>query len=839
MSTSRRDFLRFAALLSGATGISSFVPESIQRALAIEPEPGSTFADAEHIVILMQENRSFDHTFGALQGVRGFNDPRAIRQPNGNSVFVQTSASSQQSYAPWRLDLRDTRITWMGSVPHSRNSQVDAWNDGLYNNWVDAKKSSNSDYQDIPITMGHYTREDLPFYYALADAFTVCDQSYCGVMSSTTPNRSMFWTGTIRDKQSADSRVYMRNDELFRDSLGWKTFPERLSEAGIAWKFYQNELSTTSGLTAEEESWLSNYGCNVLECFAAYNVNAVSSAPALLKKNLASAEKQVARIEEELSELSNPNDADELHTRLDLAQAHVATIKAALANSGDARYKQLSAKERALHDAAFVTNRNEPSYRSLEPMHFTANGREESINVPKGDILHQFRADVDSGKLPTVSWLAGPQHFSDHPSSPWYGAWWVSEIVDILTKNPEVWKKTIFILTYDENDGYFDHSPSFVAPDPKRPETGAASAGIDAALEYTYKADELAQGVPEHEARTGPIGMGFRIPTVIASPWTRGGWVNSQLFDHTSTLQFLEQFAQAKFGKIVREENMSAWRRAVAGDYTSCFRIHDRNEPKLNYLERDRHIEAIVAARDKGLPTGYKALTQIDMAAITANPRTSSAISHQEPGTRPACSLPYELYAHGSISADGTRFELELTAANKVFGSHSAGAPFNVYLRNLTKQPGMQAATYTVKAGDTLKPTFPLQQFLGGRFEIEVLAPNGFYRRFSGTPNEPPAVVLTALEERNGSPTGALFVHLHNPTRLPQALNVADNSYGAADISKTVAPGATETIMLPLESNHNWYDFTVRQANSKSVAQFAGRIEAGTPSRTDPLMGKS
>src|SRR5580704_16574941 len=105
MSTSRRDFLKFAALLSGATGISGFVPDSIQRALAIEPAPGSTFADAEHIVILMQENRSFDHALGALQGVRGFNDPRTLRQPNGNSVFVQTSASSQQSYAPWRLDL--------------------------------------------------------------------------------------------------------------------------------------------------------------------------------------------------------------------------------------------------------------------------------------------------------------------------------------------------------------------------------------------------------------------------------------------------------------------------------------------------------------------------------------------------------------------------------------------------------------------------------------------------------------------------------------------------------------------------------------------------------------
>jgi phospholipase C len=839
MSASRRDFLKFAALLTGATGISGFVPESIQRAFAIEPEPGSTFADAEHIVILMQENRSFDHTFGALQGVRGFNDPRAIRQPNGSSVFAQTSASTGKSYAPWRLDLRDTRITWMGSIPHSRNSQVDAWNDGLYNNWLDAKKPSNKDYQDIPITMGHYTREDLPFYYALADAFTVCDQSYCGVMSSTSPNRSMFWTGTIRDKQSTDSRVYMRNDELFRDRLGWKTFPERLSEAGVTWKFYQNELSTTSGLTAEEDAWLSNYGCNILECFAAYNVHAVSAAPELLQKNLASAQKQVASIEDQLSELSNPNQADELQTRLDLAQAHVATLKASLANSGDARYKQLTPKERALHNAAFVTNRNDPNYRSLEPLQFTADGRQENINVPKGDILHQFRSDVESGTLPTVSWLAGPQHFSDHPSSPWYGAWWVSEIMDILTKNPEVWKKTIFILTYDENDGYFDHSPSFVASDPKRPETGAASVGIDTGLEYTYKADELAQGVPEHEARSAPIGMGFRVPTVIASPWTRGGWVNSQLFDHTSSLQFLEQFVQAKFGKTVWEENISAWRRAIAGDFTSCFRTHDTNELELDYLNRDRHIETIVAARDKGLPTGYKALTKTEITAITANPRLASATSHQEPGTRPSCSLPYELYAHGAISADGKRFELELTAANKAFGSRSAGAPFNVYLRNLIKQPGMQAATYTVKTGDTLKPTFALEQFRGGQFEIEILAPNGFYRRFSGSASESPAVVLTALEEHNGSPTGALAIQVHNPTGSPQTLNVVDNSYGAATITRTVPPGATETIKVPLESSHYWYDFTVQSANSNAVAQFAGHIETGSPSQTDPFMGRS
>ena len=118
----------------------AFIPDSIQRAYAIAPEPGSTFLDAEHIVILMQENRSFDHMLGTLRGVRGFNDPRAIRLPNGNSVFVQTDASGA-SYAPWRLDIKDTRITWMGSIPHSRQSQVDAWNEGRHDGWIEAKRS--------------------------------------------------------------------------------------------------------------------------------------------------------------------------------------------------------------------------------------------------------------------------------------------------------------------------------------------------------------------------------------------------------------------------------------------------------------------------------------------------------------------------------------------------------------------------------------------------------------------------------------------------------------------------------------------------------------------------
>ena len=157
--------------------------------------------------------------------------------------------------------------------------------------------------------------------------------------------------------------------------------------------------------------------------------------------------------------------------------------------------------KRTLHDAAFVTNSGDPHYRTLESLAFESEGQQQQMMVPKGDVLHQFRQDVNEGKLPTISWLSAPEAFSDHPTSPWYGAWYVSEVMDILTKNPEVWKKTIFILTYDENDGYFDHAPSFVAADPKRPETGRASAGVDTGIEYTYIDDELQQGVTEKEAR--------------------------------------------------------------------------------------------------------------------------------------------------------------------------------------------------------------------------------------------------------------------------------------------------------------------------------------------------
>src|SRR6185312_1065623 len=442
VNSSRRDFLKIAAMLSGAAGVSGVVPDSIQRAFAIEPEPGSTYMDAEHIVILMQENRSFDHALGSLQGVRGFNDPRAVRQANGNSVFVQTNAAGD-SYAPWRLDIKDTKITWMGSIPHSRNSQVDAWNEGHQDRWIDAKRSANKDYAQIPITMGHYTRDDLPFYYALADAFTVCDQSHCAAMTSTTPNRCFFWTGTVRDQPRVDSRVFMRNNQIDITGMTWKTYPERLQEAGVKWKFYQNELTNSGGLTGEEHAWLSNFGCNILEFFEAFHVEAYPSSVPHMQDELASQNKLVEKLQHQLAGEKDAKAAERIRVRIRGEQKRIVRLKKSLANGGEALYKLLSEPQRALHDAAFVTNAGDPGYRSLEQMTFKEDGKQSQMNVPKGDLLHQFREDVNNGRLPTISWVTPPEKFSDHPTSPWYGAWYVSEVMDILTKNPEVWKKTI------------------------------------------------------------------------------------------------------------------------------------------------------------------------------------------------------------------------------------------------------------------------------------------------------------------------------------------------------------------------------------------------------------
>lgn len=836
----RRDFLKLVATASGVAGLSGLMPDSVRRAYAIVPDPGSTWKDAEHVVILMQENRSFDHLFGMLRGVRGFNDPRALRLPNGNSVFVQAGKAGH-SYAPWRLDIHDTRITWMGSLPHSRDSQIDAWHEGGHDGWIDAKRSGEKEYAHVPMTMGHYTREDLPFYYALADAFTVCDQNHCSVLSATSPNRCYLWTGTVRERQSANAKVHIRNGEIVNGGLTWKTFPERLQEAGVSWKIYQNELSC-SGLTGEQDAWLSNFTDNNMEWFDAYNAAAYPEFASAARSWLKEWTKEAQELESGITTAVNPAREKLMRLRLKLSRKRIARFQALLADSGSKRYRRLTAGQKELFDRAFVTNAGDPNYHELAVLPFMDNGKQMSMNVPKGDAFYQFRKDVDQGNLPAVSWLVASEHFSDHPGSPWYGAWYVSETLDILTKNSEVWKKTIFLLMYDENDGYFDHAPTFVAADPKRPWTGGASPGVGTALDYSYEAGELAMGVSPEDARTGPIGLGFRVPLLIASPWSRGGWVNSQVFDHSSSLRFLERFVETKFGKKIREDNITDWRRVVTGDLTSAFRAYDPHEADLDYLNRDKYVVSIQKARYKAIPSDYKQLSATEITQINRSPADSALMPHQEPGIRHACALPYELYAEAAVASDGKALELRMTAGRREHGSNSAGAPFNVYLRNLKQgtdgeMDGVRAATYAVRSGDTMAEQFPLTLFNNAKYEVEVYGPNGFYRSFRGSQAARMPGVHLEYEVIDGRFTGNLRVHLHNAGGKTLKATIADRSYNSGSTAHTLIPGQAESVLLHLERSRQWYDFTVKASGVDAEARFAGHVETGRPGFSDPLMG--
>ncbi|HUH45557.1 MAG TPA: phospholipase C, phosphocholine-specific, partial [Arenibacter sp.] len=581
-------------------------PPSIQRALSIDPEKGSTFYDAEHVVLLMQENRSFDHSYGTLQGVRGFNDPRAISLPNKIPVWLQSNKQGE-TFVPFRLNIKDTKATWMGSLPHSWDDQVDARNNGKYDQWLEAKRPGNEDYRHMPLTMGYYNREDIPFYYNMADAFTVFDQHFCSSLTGTTANRNFFWTG--KTWESATSKSCVRNSDVYYNKEAhWKTFPERLEEHGISWMVYQNELSLQTELEGEDKSLLSNFTNNNLEWFSQYNVRYSAGHQHFLKKRLSELPSEIEELENTIGK-QPVSQVQKLQNTLDQKKNQLEKIKEDLKRWSPENFEKLSELEKNLHRKGLAINTEDPHYHETETLTYLDGGVERSVKVPKGDILHQFREDVDNDRLPTVSWLVAPKNFSDHPSAPWYGAWYVSEVLDILTKNPEIWKKTIFILTYDENDGYFDHVPPFVAPDPK--DKGAVSKGIDTTEEYVTLEEERAKDdIDQEDARESPIGLGYRVPMVIASPWSKGGWVNSEVCDISSTLMFLEKFLNKKTNKHIEETNISKWRRTICGDLTSSFRTFDGKKTDLpEFLERNAFMQEVYNASFKEAPSNFVSLS--------------------------------------------------------------------------------------------------------------------------------------------------------------------------------------------------------------------------------------
>src|SRR5690606_15256606 len=423
----------------------------------------------------------------------------------------------------------------------------------------------------------------------------------------------------------------------------WGTFPELLEENGIAWKFYQNEISCGGGFKGEERSWLANFGCNLLEFFAPYNVKFTPKYVQSLQKLVDTLPGEINKLQEESP--SSDDAAKKIKAAIIKKQEVLDNAQAELLKWNKEQFNRLSDKEKSLHHRAFTVNSGDPSYRSVTQLKYEDGGQQREVTIPEGDILFQFRKDVNEGKLPTVSWLAGPQNFSDHPSAPWYGAWYVSEVLDILTKNPEVWKKTIFIVTYDENDGYYDHIPPFSIPDNNKPGTGKCSAGIETEEEFVRLSNEIKQGVPEKQAREGAIGLGFRVPMLIASPWSRGGKVCSEVFDHTSTLQFLEYFVNKKFNKNIHFDNIGNWRRTICGNLTSAFSPFNPKEKSISFINRNPFIESIYNAKFKEDPGNFHEVSDQDIQEALKTGNYSKLMSQQEPGKRIATALPYQLSA--------------------------------------------------------------------------------------------------------------------------------------------------------------------------------------------------
>jgi phospholipase C len=850
----RRDFIKKATMLSGMAGMNALIPASIQKALAIEPNQGTTWKDAEHIVILMQENRSFDHCFGTLKGVRGYNDPRAIQLPDGNPVWLQSNKAGE-TYAPFRLDIKDTNATWLSSLPHSWDNQVNARNDGKFDQWLNVKRNSIKEYADMPLTMGYYNREDIPFYYDLADGFTVCDQHFCSALTGTNPNRLFFWSGTIRADQNESSQANVWNEDMDYETLHWKTFPEILEDNDISWKFYQNEVSIDVGFKDDQDPWLSNFQDNPLEFFSQYNIKLHGRHLIQVRNLINILPGEIAGLQNQLNNLL-PTDPKHTAIEKEIKEKNkaLATANYEIENYSQNKFDNLSPLEKKLHQKAFITNVNDPDYHTLEEIEYLDIDQKRSFRIPKGDLLHQFRDDVHSGSLPAVSWIAAPENLSDHPSSAWYGAWYVSEVMDILTKNPEVWKKTIFILTYDENDGYFDHVPPFVAPHSGKPETGKASAGLDTSVDFvTLEQAKARKGLTGLFHRESPVGLGYRVPLIVASPWSRGGYVNSEVFDHTSTLQFLETFLSHKTGKKVFVPNISEWRRTVSGDLTSIFRPAPENKIEaLSFIRKDAFMESVYDAKFKKLPNTYKALNTEELVQFRHEPYSSLFMPVQEHGIKPSNSLAYQLYADGKLNPEKQSFDIQFEASSKVFGKSALGSPFNVYApgkylqNNNGSKEFMDVRTWAiaVKPSSSVNESWSLSDFENNVYHLRVYGPNGFFREFIGSSDDPIFDMVCEYQGQHANNlklSGNIDLVVNGQSKIPLRLVITDNVYKTRPIKKVLYSGVNERFVVPIDlsKQHNWYDFTATiEGNPMFSRRYAGRVETGSSGYSDPYMGR-
>jgi phospholipase C len=611
--------------------------------LAHTSAAGQSLAAVKHVVIFSQENRSFDHYCGTISGVRGFADPHPLHQPNGASVFAQRDGQGQTVH-PFRLNAATTSGQCVGDVAHDWHTGLAASNNGRMNQWVPHKGQN---------AMSYYARPDIPYFYGLADAFTLCDAYFCSFNGPTNPNRLFMMTGMIDPHGLYEGPVTTNAEPGFT----WTTYPERLQKAGVSWRVYQET---------------DNYDDNALAWFKQFR------------------------------------DADE----------------------------------------------GSPLYQ---------NGMQR---FPRS----QFASDVRNNTLPSVSWVISPTALSEHPEhSPnkgmHHGA---THYLNALAANPEVWAQTVFIWTYDENGGFFDH----VAP-PTPP-----------------------LGTPGEFANGHAFGLGARVPTLVMSPWSRGGAVCSEVFDHTSLLRFLEVWTG------VREPNISAWRRKICGDLTSALDFRS------------------VSVAFPALPDSQAPAASADINSRSkprAAPNGEMAPPLQEAGTRVLRPLPYQLSA--SLRTDLGTGQLQLALKNE------GGAACSVRLQ----QSGSHAPNplhITIGAKQEQTQLVSMQGYLA--FDLELHGPNGFFRRWVGNG----VSVAPGIEERFDIERATVELRVSNPTNAELSLRIATSIESLKGSEQVVHVSCGHSVGITLQTCDLWYDYRIEDASGSQCSwQLGGHIE-GSDSRT-------
>ncbi len=712
----RRKFLK----LSAAGLASTLWTPLIQKALAVEAFNATrSIQDVKHIVILMQENRSFDHYFGAKKGVRGFGDRFPVPLSSGQRAFHQSDG--EKIVPPYRAHGKTSNAALINGTPHDFADTQAAWNQGKYGYWPLFK---------TPYSMAYYTRQEIPFQYALAEAFTISDAYHCSVATGTDPNRIVFWSGsnfdpekraagincTDIDSEPSNVRCWITGKEpdpgyTYRlNGFKWPTIPDVLQEAGVSWRIYQDPNNNWTGAM---------HGCLAFD-----------------------------------------------------------------------------------------------SFRNARP------GSPIYENGMRHFSIKDLERDVKNNQLPEVSWILPSMIDSEHPgapSSPYRAGYFTQQVLQALTSNPDVWSKTVFFLTFDENDGLFDHVPAPAGPSYTIDNTLAGKSTLPLEGMY-FNNDKGTEPFPSPMGRgkriyqdsrdtiSGPIrpwGMGPRVPLYIISPWSKGGWVHSEVADHTSVAHFIEK----RFGVVVPA--ISPWHRSVSSDLTSAFDFESPNDPVFPSLPDMSDFEQ----RDEASKLLPKAMA----------PEHPSQL-FQEKGSVFSRALSYALHCHAQPLAHTQ--QLRLVFDNK----GQKGAVYHVYDKNhLERIP----RRYTVEAGKQLTDEWDLNE-TSGQYDLEVFGPNGYFQSFKGSVLAAEPIVRIEYDHREGG----LHIHCENGGKNRIKVELTDNAYGYGSAETlTLAPKkATEKYQL-LTKSGNWYDYTVATSTGMEY-RFAGRVETRKHGITDPAMGQ-